>query len=307
MILKDASNCPTSAQNFADLVLKVGAPKGSLTNLFINYKQVANIIKDSRISGVCLTGSELGGSNVAMEAGKNLKKSTMELGGNDAFIILNDADWNEVKKIAPAARLNNDGQVCTSSKRFIIMHNQKENFINLMRDAFSKLKLGDPMDKNTTLAPLSSKKAQQKLQHQIELAVENGANLVMGGHAVKGPGFFFEPTILTDITPENPIFDQELFGPVAIIHTVNSEKEAIALANNSSYGLGGTIFSKDIHHAENVAAQIETGMSFINSSWASIPEIPFGGVKNSGYGRELSDLGLNTFVNEHLIYEPYSK
>lgn len=307
MVLKDASICPTSVQAFADLTLEAGLPEGALTNLFADYQQVAQIIADPRVAGVCLTGSARGGSSIAMEAGKHLKKSTLELGGNDAFIVLDDADWDQLKQIAPIARIDNAGQVCTSSKRFIVMNSQKEQFINLIKDTFANLKMGDPMDRSTTLAPLSSKKAQQKLQEQVNLAVQNGAHLVMGGHAVEGPGFFFEPTILTAIDPSNPIFNQELFGPVATIYGVDSEKEAIALANNSSYGLGGTIFSANIEHAEKVAAQIETGMSFINSNWASLPEIPFGGVKNSGYGRELGVLGLDAFVNEHLIYEPYEE
>lgn len=171
-----------------------------------------------------------------------------------------------------------------------------------MQTAFSKLKMGNPMNPETTLAPLSSKAAQQKLQQQVDLAVQHGARLVMGGHAVAGQGFFFEPTILTDITPDNPIFDQELFGPVAMIYAVDSEDEAIKLANNSKFGLGGTVFSQNLEHAQQVASRIETGMTFINSGWDSIPEIPFGGVKHSGFGRELGMQGLDAFVNEHLIY-----
>lgn len=302
MLLKDASICPTSAQAFADLVLEAGAPKGALTNLFIDYDQVARIIADDRVAGVCLTGSERGGASVAQEAGKNLKKATLELGGNDAFIVLADADWNLLRKVAPAARLDNAGQVCTSSKRFIVPAEQKAEFIELMQTAFSKLKMGNPMNPETTLAPLSSKAAQQKLQQQVDLAVQHGARLVMGGHAVAGQGFFFEPTILTDITPDNPIFDQELFGPVAMIYAVDSEDEAIKLANNSKFGLGGTVFSQNLEHAQQVASRIETGMTFINSGWDSIPEIPFGGVKHSGFGRELGMQGLDAFVNEHLIY-----
>ena len=304
MILKDASICPASAQALTTLIEKAGVPAGTLTNLFINYDQVATIIADSRVSGVCLTGSMRGGAAVAAEAGKNLKQSTMELGGNDAFIILDDADWDLVKRVAPRARIDNAGQVCTSSKRFIVMANKYDELVSLLKQQFTSLKMGDPMDPATTLAPLSSKQAQEKLQQQVDTAINHGATCVTGGHAVAGDGFFFEPTILTGITPDNPIFDQEMFGPVATIYKVTSEEEAINLANNSSYGLGGTIFSSDLAHAERVAAQIETGMSFINSSWTSLPAIPFGGVKNSGYGRELSILGLDAFVNKHLIYTP---
>lgn len=303
MILKDASNCPASAQAFADAVLEAGAPEGSLNNMFISYDQVAKAIADKRVSGVCLTGSERGGMSVAAEAGKNLKKTTMELGGNDAFIILDDADWDLVKEVAPQVRLYNAGQVCTSSKRFIVMADKYDEFLEVLKDAFSAVRMGDPTDRTTTLAPLNSKSAKEKLEKQVELAVENGAKVYYGNEKVDLPGQFFMPTILTDITPDNPIFDQEMFGPVASVYKVNSEEEAIALANNSSYGLGNTVFGEP-EHAARVAAKIETGMSWINSGWASLPELPFGGVKNSGYGRELSELGFNAFVNEHLVFEP---
>ena len=303
MILKDASNCPASAQAFADAVLEAGAPEGSLNNMFISYDQVAKAIADKRVSGVCLTGSERGGMSVAAEAGKNLKKTTMELGGNDAFIILDDADWELVREVAPQARLYNAGQVCTSSKRFIVMADKYDEFLEVLKDAFSAVRMGDPTDRTTTLAPLNSKSAKEKLEKQVELAVENGAKIYYGNEKLDLPGQFFMPTILTDITPDNPIFNQEMFGPVASVYKVNSEEEAIALANNSSYGLGNTVFGEP-EHAARVAAKIETGMSWINSGWASLPELPFGGVKNSGYGRELSELGFNAFVNEHLVFEP---
>ncbi len=303
MILKDASNCPASAQAFADAVKEAGAPAGSLTNLFLSYDQVNKAIADKRVAGVCLTGSERGGATVAKEAGTNLKKNTMELGGNDAFIILDDADWNLVEKVAPAARLYNAGQVCTSSKRFIVLEKDYDRFLKIMKEAFSKVKMGDPLDPTTTLAPLSSKKAKDKLQGQVDLAVKNGAKVYYGNKPVDLEGQFFMPTILTDITPDNPIFDTEMFGPVASVYKVKSEEEAIELANNSSYGLGNTVFSQDYEHAERVAAQIETGMSWINDGWASLPELPFGGVKDSGYGRELSGYGIEEFMNKHLIYE----
>lgn len=303
MILKDASNCPASAQAFADAVKEAGAPAGSLTNLFLSYDQVNKAIADKRVAGLCLTGSERGGAAVAKEAGTNLKKNTMELGGNDAFIILDDADWNLVEKVAPAARLYNAGQVCTSSKRFIVLEKDYDRFLKIMKEAFSKVKMGDPLDPTTTLAPLSSKKAKDKLQGQVDLAVKNGAKVYYGNKPVDLEGQFFMPTILTDITPDNPIFDTEMFGPVASVYKVKSEEEAIELANNSSYGLGNTVFSQDYEHAERVAAKIETGMSWINDGWASLPELPFGGVKNSGYGRELSGYGIEEFMNKHLIYE----
>lgn len=304
MILKHASICPASAAAFEDLVLEAGAPVGSFKNLFISYDQVSKAIADPRVAGVCLTGSERGGASVAAEAGKNLKKSSLELGGNDAFIILDDADWDEIKKTIPAARLYNAGQVCTSSKRFIVLADKYEEFLEIAKKAFSQATWGDPMDPKTTLAPLSSAAAKRKVLSQIDLAVENGADVVYGNEPIDHPGYFVMPTILTNITKDNPIYNQEIFGPVASVYKVNSEEEAIALANDSSYGLGGTVFSSNPEHAAKVAAKIETGMSFINSGWASLPELPFGGIKNSGYGREMSQIGFNAFVNEHLVFTP---
>ena len=304
MILKDASNCPTSAQAFADLVKEAGAPEGSLTNMFIDYDQVGAIIADKRVQGVCLTGSERGGQAVATEAAKNLKKSTMELGGNDAFIVLPDADMDKLAAIIPAARLYNAGQVCTSSKRFIVPDNLYDEFLKRATEIFSNVKMGDPMDPATTLAPMNSEKAKNKLQKQVDLAVENGAKVVYGNQPVDLSGQFFMPTILTDISRDNPIFDQEMFGPVMSVYKYHDVQEAIDLANDSSYGLGNTVFGKNVSEARKVAAQIDTGMSWINSGWASLPELPFGGVKHSGYGRELAEQGFKSFVNDHLVYEP---
>lgn len=304
IILKSASICPTSVQMFADLVQDAGAPKGAFTNLFIDYDQVASAIEDPRVAGVCLTGSERAGASVAQSAGKALKKSTLELGGNDAFIILADADWDELKQVVPQARLYNAGQVCTSSKRFIVMDSMYDQFLEILQTAFSQVKMGDPMDEATTLAPLSSKGAKEKLQSQVDAAIAGGAKVYYGNQPVDLPGQFFQPTILTDIAHDNPIFDQELFGPVASVYRVHDEAEAIALANDSSYGLGGTVFSSDLEHAKKVAAQVETGMSFINAGWSSTPDMPFGGIKNSGYGRELSALGIESFINYHLVLEP---
>lgn len=305
MALKDASNCPTSAQAFADLVKEAGAPDGSLTNLFVDYDQVGEIIADKRVQGVCLTGSERGGQAVATEAAKNLKKSTMELGGNDAFIVLPDADIDKLAAIIPAARLYNAGQVCTSSKRFIVPANLYDEYLQRAKDIFSNVKMGDPMDPSTTLAPMNSKKAKEKLEKQVALAIEHGAKVVYGNQPVDNlEGQFFMPTILTDISRDNPVFDQEMFGPVMSVYKYHDVDEAIDLANDSSYGLGNTVFGKNVSAAREVAAQIDTGMTWINSGWASLPELPFGGVKHSGYGRELAEQGFKSFINDHLVYEP---
>lgn len=304
MVLKHASICPWSAQSFEELVDEAGAEKGTFTNLFVSYDQVSKIIADKRVVGVCLTGSERGGASIAEEAGKNLKKTTLELGGDDAFIILDDADWDELESVLFFSRLYNAGQVCTSSKRFIVLEKDYDRFKELLTKVFKTAKWGDPMDPETTLAPLSSAGAKEDVLAQIQLALDNGAELVYGGEAIDHPGNFVMPTIIAGLTKDNPIYYQEIFGPVGQIYKVASEEEAIEVANDSNYGLGGTIFSSIKEHREAVAAQIETGMSFINSGWASLPELPFGGIKNSGYGRELSELGFTAFVNEHLIYTP---
>lgn len=304
MVLKHASICPWSAQSFEELVDEAGAEKGTFTNLFVSYDQVSKIIADKRVVGVCLTGSERGGASIAEEAGKNLKKTTLELGGDDAFIILDDADWDELESVLFFSRLYNAGQVCTSSKRFIVLEKDYDRFKELLTKVFKTAKWGDPMDPETTLAPLSSAGAKEDVLAQIQLALDNGAELVYGGEAIDHPGNFVMPTIIAGLTKDNPIYYQEIFGPVGQIYKVASEEEAIEVANDSNYGLGGTIFSSNKEHREAVAAQIETGMSFINSGWASLPELPFGGIKNSGYGRELSELGFTAFVNEHLIYTP---
>lgn len=307
MILKDASNCPTSAQAFADLVTEAGAPAGSLTNLFISYDQVGQIITDPRVQSVCLTGSERGGQAVAKEAAANLKKNTMELGGNDAFLVLPDADIDKLTKVIFSARLYNAGQVCTSSKRFILPDNLYDEFLRRAKQVFSSVKMGDPLDWQTTLAPMNSKRAKEKLQQQVATAIEHGAKVYYGNQPTGLDGQFFMPTILTDITVDNPVFNQEMFGPVMAVYKYSDLKDGIALANNSSYGLGSTVFGEDIVRARQVASQIEAGMTWINSGWASLPELPFGGVKHSGYGRELADYGFGEFINEHLVYQPLAK
>lgn len=203
------------------------------------------------------------------------------------------------------ARLYNAGQVCTSSKRFIVVgEDNYKTFVDMVVETFKTAKWGDPMLEETTLAPLSSAAAKKDVLAQIQEAIANGATLEYGNEPIDHPGNFVMPTVLTNITKDNPIYNQEIFGPVASIYKVDTEEDAIALANDSSYGLGGTVFSSHQEHGERVAAQIEIGMSFINSGWASLPELPFGGVKNAGYGRELSELGFTTFLNEHLIYTP---
>ncbi|GAX08002.1 succinate-semialdehyde dehydrogenase [Secundilactobacillus silagincola] len=301
MILKHAANTPTSAQMFADVVAEAGAPEGSLTNLFLSYDKVTEAIEDPRVQGVALTGSERGGTAVAEAAGKNLKKNTMELGGMDPFIVLDDANMDDVIDIAWRARLYNTGQVCTSSKRFIVMDKVYDQFVEGLKEKFSKVVPGDPLDPKTSLAPMNREKAKDKLQKQVDDAIAAGAKVVYGNEPIDLPGQFFMPTILTDIDKDNPAYSEEMFGPVAAVYKVHSEEEAIELANDNPYGLGGIVFAGDADHGAEVAAQIETGMVFVNNFMVTLPELPFGGVKLSGYGREMSHIGEMAFVNEQLI------
>ena len=221
--------------------------------------------------------------------------------GSDPFIVLDDADLSEIKKIISGARLYNAGQVCTSSKRFIVTEKNYDAIVDMLKTAFSEAKLGDPMLPETTLAPLSTVKAKTNLTKQVKAAVEAGATLAFGDVEQNQPAALFEPVILTDITKENPAFYQEFFGPVGQVYKVRDEAEAIALANDSHYGLSGVVFGGSAEHAAEVASQIETGVVFVNSFGGTLPELPFGGVKNSGYGRELGDLGIDTFVNKETI------
>ena len=302
VMVKHASIVPQCALAFEKLFADAGAPAGAYTNLFISKDQVAKVIDDHRIRAVALTGSEGAGAIVAQQAGKNLKKSTLELGGSDAFIVLEDADLDKAVKHAVAGRMGNAGQACTASKRMIVVDAMADKFLEKFKAAMEGFKPGDPMDKETTLAPLSSAGALKTLQKQVDEAVAHGANVLIGGKRIEGhTGNFMQPTILTDIAKDNPTYHQEFFGPVAMFFRVKDEAAAIALANDSPFGLGGSVFTEDLERGKRVARGIDTGMVFINSAAVSTPDLPFGGVKNSGYGRELSAMGIQEFVNKKLI------
>ena len=302
VLVKHASNVPQCALAFEGLLSDAGAPPGVYTNLFVSKDQIGRIIDDDRVRGVALTGSEGAGAVVAARAGKNLKKTTLELGGSDAFIVLDDADLEKAVKHAVSGRMGNAGQACTASKRIIVVESLADRFLERFQAAMAGFKPGDPMDKETTLAPLSSSQALKTLLGQVEEAVGRGARLLMGGRRIDGErGEFMQPTILTDIAPDNPAYHQEFFGPVALFFRVPDEDAAVKLANDSPFGLGGSVFTSDIERGRDVARRIDTGMVFINSSAVSSPELPFGGVKNSGYGRELSSAGIQEFVNKKLI------
>lgn len=301
VMVKHASIVPHCAETFERMVSQAGAPKGAYTNLFISQDQVASIIDDDRVSGVALTGSEQAGSVVAAQAAKNLKKSTMELGGNDVFVVLDDCDLDKAIKVGAQARLQNAGQVCTAAKRFIIHEKIADKFLAGFTKALESVKMGDPLDPSTTLGPLSSKGALQNLVKQVDKAVKNGAKATLGSKTVNQQGYFYPPTILTDIKRDNPAYFEEFFGPVAMVFVVKSDDEAISLANDSHYGLGGAIFTGNIERGKKMASRIETGMVFINTLSGTAPELPFGGVKRSGYGHELADLGIKEFTNQKLV------
>jgi succinate-semialdehyde dehydrogenase/glutarate-semialdehyde dehydrogenase len=248
-----------------------------------------------------LTGGVAAGQTVAATAGKNLKVSSMELGGSDAFIVLDDADLDHTVKWAVWGRMYNTGQTCCAAKRFIVLDSVADKFLEKFKTALSALKAGDPLDEKTTLGPLSTESALVQLIKQVDGAVAKGAKLVMGGKRIERAGSYMEPTILTDITPNNPAFREEFFGPVALFFRVKNEDEAIALANDSDFGLGGSVFTKDTARGKRIASRVDTGMMFINSIDWSDPELPFGGIKDSGYGRELGDMGIQQFVNKKLV------
>ncbi len=302
VLVKHASNVPQCAQALEQLFAASGLPLGVYTNLFIPTEFVETIIADPRVRGVSLTGSEKAGAAVAALAGKNLKRSVLELGGNDPFIVLEDADLDLAIKMAIKGRMVNAGQSCVAAKRFIVVASVAEKFLAGFRQQMSQLILGDPMDAATTLGPLSSEQAAVNLAQQVQSSIKAGATVLLGGDRPNRSGAFFNPTILTSVTPDMPTFDQELFGPVATVYVVQDESEAIQLANRSSYGLGGSVFTSDAQRGRRVAEQIESGMVFLNQPTRSQAELPFGGVKNSGYGRELSHLGILEFVNKKLIH-----
>lgn len=299
--LKHASNVPQCAAMIEKLFKDAGAPTGVFTNLYLSGKRIAKLASDDRIAGLSLTGSEKAGSSLAEAAGKNLKKSVLELGGSDAFVVLDDADVDLAVEKAYLGRYSNMGQACTSAKRLIVMDKVADEFLEKLTSKLKNLKVGDPLDPETEIGPLSSEEAAKNLDKQVKATVKAGAKVVIGGNRIDREGAFYEFTILSEITKEMPAYSEELFGPVASFYRVKSEAEAIKLANDTGFGLGGAVFSKDKKRAVSVADQMDTGMVFINENLASRPDLPFGGTKRSGYGRELSALGIEEFVNKKLI------
>jgi succinate-semialdehyde dehydrogenase / glutarate-semialdehyde dehydrogenase len=298
ILLKHAPQCPESAEALQELYLEAGFPDGAYVNINASNEQIEWVIADPRVRGVSLTGSERAGAAVAEIAGRNLKKVVLELGGSDPFILLSTDDLDGVVESAVSARLDNTGQSCNAAKRFIVVDDLYEPFLEKFTAALTAVEPGDPTSEETPIGPLSSTLAADRLEDQVKRAVEGGAKIVAGG---KRDGNFFEPTVLTDITAENPAYKEELFGPVASVYRVSSEEEAVRLANDTPYGLGSYVMTDDEDQATRVADQLDTGMVYVNLVGADGPELPFGGTKRSGFGRELGRLGADEFVNKKLI------
>ena len=301
VILKHAEITPQCAVAIEQLFTDAGAPEGVFTNTFLRIDDVEQVIADPRVQGVTLTGSERAGSAVGALAGKHLKKSVLELGGSDPFIVLDAEDLGATVKAATMGRMQNTGQACTASKRLIVTEELYEPFVEGLKQAFGTFAPGDPADPSTSLAPLSSERAAQDLHAQIQDAIDKGATVVAGGKRPDRPGAFVEATVLTDVTPEMRAYREELFGPAAVVYKVKDADEAVALANDSDFGLGATVMSSDLDRARAVAERLEAGMVWINQPTGSSPELPFGGVKRSGYGRELSELAVFEFANRRLV------
>jgi succinate-semialdehyde dehydrogenase / glutarate-semialdehyde dehydrogenase len=301
LVVKHAGCVPQCAIAFEQLLLDAGAPVGAYTNLLISYDQCDQVIDDPRIKGVAQTGSMGAGRAVAARAGRNLKKSKLELGGSDAFIVLDDADLEKTILWAVWGRMYNAGQTCCAAKRFIVMDAVADEFLAKFKSALQALKPGDPMDDTTTLGPLSTEAALVQLLKQVDAAVKGGAKLLLGGQRIDSPGSFMQATILTNILPGNPAFRDEFFGPVVSFFRVKSEAQAIALANDSDFGLGGSVWTRDEARGKRVASRVDTGMMFVNNLHWADAELPFGGIKNSGYGRELGHMGIHEFVNKKLV------
>ncbi|HEY5841081.1 MAG TPA: NAD-dependent succinate-semialdehyde dehydrogenase [Mycobacterium sp.] len=301
ILLKHAANCPQQALRLAELLEAAGAPNGVYQNVFATTDQVATMIASPALQGVSLTGSERAGSAVGELAGRHMKKAVLELGGSDPFIVLPGADVDNAASAAVAGRFGNAGQVCTSSKRMIVESSVFDEFLQGFVAKAGQWQLGDPTSAETKLGPMASLAARTDLIGQVEDAVAKGAKVHLGGQVPDGPGAFYPATVLTGVTPEMRAYREELFGPVAVLYQVDSADEAIAMANDSPYGLGSAVFTGDLDQAEDVVNRLDVGMVGVNTTIKSAPDLPFGGVKNSGIGRELGRFGLDEFANKKLV------
>ena len=302
ILLKHASICPRSAKAIEQVLRDAGVPDDVYVNTWASSRQIPAIIQDDRIVGVSLTGSEQAGISVAAEAGRNLKKTVLELGGSDPLIVLDTADLDETVKVTATARMRNCGQSCNAPKRMIVLADLYEDFVDrLTKRVADYYQPGDPADPKTTLPPLASVAAADEVAEQIRTAVEQGATLRTGGHRIEGPGAFLEATVLTDVTPEMNAYAEEIFGPVVVVFRAEDEDDAIRIANDSPFGLGASVFGTDRERAVRVANQLEAGMVYLNSAGGSQADLPFGGIKRSGMGRELGPAGIEEFMNKKSI------
>jgi len=296
-LVKHAPNVPQCALAIEETFRAAGLPDGVYRNCFIPVPLVDTVIRDARIHGVTVTGSVPTGAKVASESGRAIKKTVLELGGSDPFIVLEDADLEEAARTAVRARNQNSGQSCIASKRFIIVDAVAAEFERRFTEAVSALKLGDPSSRETNMGPLARGDLRDHLAEQVERSVAQGARVLAGGRRLEGRGFYYEPTVLDGVTREMPAFREETFGPAAAIIRVRDAQEAIAVANDTLYGLGASLWTRDLDRAALLAASIDAGSVFVNAIVASDPRLPFGGIKQSGFGRELSEFGLHEFVN----------
>ncbi len=296
-VLKHASNVPQCALAIEHVFREAGFPEYVFQSFLVGSSKVNDIIGDDRIKAVTLTGSDLAGRKVAEHAGRNLKKLVLELGGSDPFIVLKDAALDQAIPAAVKARMINCGQSCIAAKRFILEESIATEFLNRFQEEFESLVIGDPWQEGTAVGPMARGDLMDDLDHQLENSVKKGARRVTGGRMIEREGFFYQPAILDNVKPGMPAFDEELFGPVAVVTTVKSEKEAVEMGNRSVFGLGASLWTSDIEKANHLARQIESGSVFVNAMVASHPKVPFGGIKSSGYGRELSYVGIREFMN----------
>jgi succinate-semialdehyde dehydrogenase/glutarate-semialdehyde dehydrogenase len=301
ILLKHAPSCPQSALLMEEMFVEAGLPADAYVNIFATNEQIAAMIGDPRVHGVSLTGSERAGSAVAEVAGRHLKKVVLELGGSDPFIVLDTDDMDATVKSATFARISNTGQACNAAKRFIVTEPFYDDFVAKLTASFESIEPGDPSDPKTAIGPMSSQAAADRLTEQVTDTVDAGATLLTGGHQVDGPGAFVEPTLLADVAPGMRAYSEELFGPVGVVYKVGSADEAVALANATSYGLSGSVWSSDLDKARDIADRLDVGMAFVNEHGTSLPALPFGGVKRSGFGRELGPWGMDEFVNKKLV------
>jgi succinate-semialdehyde dehydrogenase / glutarate-semialdehyde dehydrogenase len=303
VILKHAENCPTSALAIAKIMADAGVPDGVYVNVFATHEQVATMIADKRLRGVSLTGSERAGTVVAETAGRNLKKVVLELGGSDPYIILDSDDVDAAAKTAWVTRMENVGQACNSNKRMIVMNDLYDEFVAaLVKRAASATPRQPGDDSARSYSPMVSRKAAENLLAQVRDAVAKGATLHVGGTLAEGNGAYFAPAVLTGVTPDMRAYTEELFGPVAVVYKVSSDDEAVELANVVDYGLGGAVWSTDPDRATRVAERLEVGMANVNTPAGEGADLPFGGTKRSGFGRELGPLGIDEFLNKRLFY-----